>query len=136
MGRSYQRHTCLRGISRSDSLRRHLESGICKQNEDDEENEAPGENSESQDDNDGTRGDVSEKDEQPKSQTKMKNPNHGIELLNKLTKLQDTFDETSETYLDKNPGMEVEEAENKAFDELKSNYKHALISQYHDLVLP
>ena len=41
--------------------------------------------------------------------------------------LQDTFDETCESYLEQNPGMEIEEAENKAFDELKSNYRHALI---------
>ena len=30
--------------------------------------------------------------------------------------------------------MEIEEAERKTFDELKSNYRQALISNYHDLV--
>ena len=48
--------------------------------------------------------------------------------------LQDTFDETCETYLEQNPGMEIAEAERKTFDELKSNYRQALISNYHDLV--
>ena len=32
------------------------------------------------------------------------------------------------------PGMEIAEAERKTFDELKSNYRQALISNYHDLV--
>ena len=44
------------------------------------------------------------------------------------------FDETYETYLEQNPGMEIAEAEGKTFDELKSNYRQALISNYHDLV--
>ena len=48
--------------------------------------------------------------------------------------LQDTFDETCETYLEQNPGMEIAEAKRKTFDELKSNYRQALISNYHDLV--
>ena len=30
--------------------------------------------------------------------------------------------------------MEIAEAERKTFDELKSNYRQALISNYHDLV--
>ena len=30
--------------------------------------------------------------------------------------------------------MEIAEAERKTFDQLKSNYKQALISNYHDLV--
>ena len=48
--------------------------------------------------------------------------------------LQDTFDETRETYLEQNPGMEMAEGEKKAFDELKSSNRHALISQSHDIV--
>ena len=39
-----------------------------------------------------------------------------------------------ETYLEQNPGMELAEAERKTFDELKSNYRQALISKYHHLV--
>ena len=44
------------------------------------------------------------------------------------------FDETCKIYLEQNPGMEIVEAERKTFDELKSNYRQALISNYHDLV--
>ena len=40
----------------------------------------------------------------------------------------------SDTYLEHNPGREIAEAERKTFDELKSNYRQALISNYHDLV--
>ena len=47
--------------------------------------------------------------------------------------LQDTFDETCETYLEQNPGVEIAEAERKTFDELKSNYRQALISNYHEI---
>ena len=56
-------------------------------------------------------------------------------LLNQVyDSLQDTFDETCETYLEQNPEMEIAEAERKTFDELKSNNSQALISNYHDLV--
>ena len=43
-------HIILVQFSRSGILRRHIESGICKQIKDDEESEAPSENSESQQD--------------------------------------------------------------------------------------
>ena len=42
--------------------------------------------------------------------------------------LLDTFDETCEIYLEQMAWMETAEAEKRAFDELKSNYRHALIS--------
>ena len=61
MGGSYQCHTCLREFSRSDSLRRHLESGICKQSEDD-----PSDDSESQQDVEDDNS-TNEEDEIPKS---------------------------------------------------------------------
>ena len=48
--------------------------------------------------------------------------------------LQDAFDETCKTHLEQNPGMEIADAKRKTFDELKSNYRQALISNYHDLV--
>ena len=48
--------------------------------------------------------------------------------------LQDTFDETCETYLEQKTGVKLAEAERKIFDELKSNYRQALILNYHDLV--
>ena len=129
MGGSYQCHTCLREFSRSDSLRRHLESGICKQNE--QSKDDPSDNSESQQD-DKDDNSTNEEDELPQSQSE-------FEPWNKLLQqaydsLHDTFDEACETYLEQNPGMEIAEAERKTFDELKSNYRQALISNYHDLV--
>ena len=99
MDRSYQCHTCLRPFSRSDSLRRHLESGICKQNEDHEENQTPSEKSESQQDEDDSSS--SEEDELPQSQTEMTKSAPWDRLMETVydTFIQDTFDETWETYL-------------------------------------
>ena len=58
----------------------------------------------------------------------------GTNFYSYLTIVYKTFDETCETYLGQNPGMEIAEAERKTFDELKSNYRQALISNYLDLV--
>ena len=95
--------------------KRIWERGICKQNEQSEDN--PSDDSESQQD---------DEHEIPHSQSE-------FDPWNKLLKqaydsLQDTFDETCETYLEQNPGMEIEEEESKTLDELKSNYRQALIS--------
>ena len=128
MGVSYQCHICLREFSRSDSLRRHLESGICKQNEQSEDD--PSDDSESQQDD--ADDNSTNEDELPQSQSEF-DPWNKI-LQQAYDSLQDTFDETCETYLEQNPGMENAEAERKTFDELKSNHRQALISNYHDLV--
>ena len=66
MGGSYQYHVCLREFSRSDSLRRHSESGICKQNEQSEDD--PSDDSESQQDNEDDNS-TNEEDELPQSQS-------------------------------------------------------------------
>ena len=66
MGGSYQCHTCLCEFSRSDSLRRHLESGICKQNEQNEDD--PSDDSESQQDDEDDNS-TNEEDEIPQSQS-------------------------------------------------------------------
>ena len=66
MGGSYQCHTCLREFSRSDRLRRHLESGICKQNEQSEDD--PSDGSESQQGNEDVNS-INEEDEIPQSQS-------------------------------------------------------------------
>ena len=105
MGGSYQYHTCLHEFSRSDSLRRHLESGICKQNEQSEDD--PSDDSESQQDDNSTN----EEEELPQSQSKFDPWNKLLQLP--YDSLQDTFDETCETYLEQNPGMEIAEAERK-----------------------
>ena len=105
MGGSYQYHTCLRQFSRSDSLRRHIESGICKRNEESEDD--PSDDSESQKDDNSTN----EEDEIPQSQSEF-DPWNKL-LLQAYYSLQDTVDETCETYLEQNPGMEIAEAERK-----------------------
>ena len=66
MGRSYQCHTCLREFSRSDSLRRHLESGICKQNEQSEDDPSDDSESKQSDEDDNS---TNEEDEIPQSQS-------------------------------------------------------------------
>ena len=87
-------------FSRSDSFRRHLESGICKQNEDDEQSEdEPSENSESQDDHDDISS--SEEDELQKSQSEIRKSTPCDTVIQQAyDSLQDTFDEIGETYLE------------------------------------
>ena len=129
MGGSYQCHTCLREFSRSDSLRRYLESGICKQNA--QSKDDPSDDSESQQDDED---DNSTNEEDELLQSQYESSPWSKLLQQAYDSLHDTFDETCETYLEQNPGMEIAEAERKTFDELKSNYRQALISNYHGLV--
>ena len=129
MGGSYQCHTCLRRFSRSDSLRRRLESGICKQNEESEDD--PSDDSESQQDDEDDNS-TNEEDELPQNQSEFDPWNKLLQLS--YDSLYDTSDESCETYLKQNPGMEIAGAERQSFDKLKSNYRQALISNYHDLV--
>ena len=128
-GGSYQCHTCLREFSRSDSPRRHLESVICKQNEQSEDD--PSNDSESQQDDEDDNS-TNEEDELPQNQSES-SPWSKL-LKQAYDSLQDKFAESCETYLEQNPGMEIAEAERKTFEELKSNYMQALISNNHDLV--
>ena len=83
-----------------------LEGVICKQSEDDEESEAPSENSKSQDDDGVTS---SEKDELPEYQANIIKPEPWDRIMKRACEqLLGTFDETCETYLEQNPGMEIE----------------------------
>ena len=66
MGGSCQCHTCLCEFSRFDSLRRHLESGICKQNEQSEDE--PSDCSESQQGDEDVNS-TNEEDKIPQSQS-------------------------------------------------------------------
>ena len=95
MGGSYEYHTCLREFSRSDNLRRHLENVICKQNEQSEDD--PSDDSESQQDDEDDNS-SNEEDETPQSQSES-SPWNTI-LQQSYDSLQDTFDETCETYLE------------------------------------
>ena len=98
-------------FSRSDSLRRHLESGICKQNEQSEDD--PSDDSESQQDDEDANS-TNEEDELPQSQSES-SPWSKL-LQQAYDSLQDTFYESCETYLEQNPGMEISEAEKKIFE--------------------
>ena len=113
MGGSYHCHTCLREFSRSDSLRRHLESDVCKPNEQSEDDLSDDSESQ-QDDEDNNSSD--EEDELPRSQSES-SPWNKI-LQQSYDSLQDSFDETCETYLEQ---MKTAETERNTFDELKSN---------------
>ena len=89
MGGSYQCHICLREFSRSDSLRRHLESGICKQNEHSEDD--PSDDSKSQQDNEDDNS-TNEEEELPQRQSELDPWNKLLQLS--YDSLQDTFDDT------------------------------------------
>ena len=47
---------------------------------------------------------------------------------------QDQFDETVENTLQETPNIDVETAEEMAYEELKPNYRSSLVSKYQDLV--
>ena len=69
MDGSYQCHTCLREFSRSNSLRRHLESGICKQNEQSEDDPSGDYESQQDDEDDNSS---SEEDELAQNQSEIR----------------------------------------------------------------
>ena len=48
--------------------------------------------------------------------------------------LKENFDDAVVMYVQLNLGMEIEEAENKAYEELRSDYGRELIAQSEDLV--
>ena len=48
--------------------------------------------------------------------------------------LQENFDDHVENYLQKNPEMELQQAEEKAFSDLRSDYRRELIKEYEDLM--
>ena len=124
----------MREFSTSDSPISHLQRCISKQNEEDgQSSEAPIENSELQQDDDDSSS--SEEDELPQRQTKTTKSEPWDRIMETVfDTLENIFGESSETYLKQNPRMEIADAGKKAVDELKSNYRQALISQHHDLV--
>ena len=48
--------------------------------------------------------------------------------------LQENFDDHVENDLQKNPEMELQQAEEKAFSDLRSDYRRELIKEYEDLM--
>ena len=92
MGGSYQCHTCFREFSRSDSLRRHLESGICKQNEQSED--SPSDDFESQQDDEDDNSTNKEEELPQRSQSEFDPWNKRLHQPH--DSLQDIFDDTCE----------------------------------------
>ena len=58
-----------------------------------------------------------------------------LQLLSQTyDELQENFDDTVENYLQQNPEMELQQAEEKAFSDPRSDYRHRLIKEYEDLM--
>ena len=55
-------------------------------------------------------------------------------LSQNYDELQENFDDTVENYLQQNPEMELQQAEEKAFIDPRSDYRHRLIKEYEDLM--
>ena len=173
MGR-YQCHQCYREFSRSDSLRRHNDSGVCREaqtnmsdsdeesvasarrsyahgrdifrehdpdesveedeeeedeteDEDEDENEQEEEGKEDDDETD----DENEEEYDDDSYANVQKIRPWDMLMNTTSEnMQDKFNETVETTLEKYPGTDIQKAEEIAYDELKPKYLSDVISRY------
>ena len=94
------------------------------------ENEVPSEESEAQDEETDT--DTDEENEIPQSKT-TSDPWDRI-MTETYETLQENFDDTVENYLQQNLGIQIQETENNAYEELRPDYSRELIRQYEDLV--
>ena len=81
----------MREFSRPDGFRKHLESSICKQNEQSEEDPSDGSESQQDDEDDNS---TNEEDEIPQRQSNFDPWNKLLQVS--YDSLQDTFDETCE----------------------------------------
>lgn len=164
MGR-YQCQACFREFARSDSLRRHKSSGVCKGTAtmSDSEQSNISESSDIQTENKHMQGmkghDIFGKYNYTKpardSDTEMETDSDtpGDEEMGKIKTrkthkkspwdrllrrtyeaVQDQFDEMVENTLREEPNVDIEEAEEMAFEELKPTYRSCFISKYQDLV--
>lgn len=152
MGR-YQCNKCLREFARSDSLRRHKSSGVCKEDNtkmsDDEESVASsmehlnsklgkgedifGKYDYTNDSEDSTEDDDStDEDETPKKKKKMKSKYRPWHKMVEKTKeyLQDTFNETVEELLTEHDNINTDDAEYLAYEKLKPKYTEQLTQYY------
>lgn len=163
MGR-YQCSMCYREFARSDSLRRHKSSGVCKamsetessQMSDSEEStvseygasgrKVAGEDIFGKYDKNlrGIDSDVEESEmetdiemDDDKEETHFKKG--AVKPWNKILTtahrhLQDDFNDNVKESLNEQPGMSVEEAEDMAYEELEPEYRSEFISNYKQLV--
>ena len=162
MGR-YQCHKCHREFARSDSLRTHLSSAVCKEDqkemsESDEESvvstnrsygpgedifgkydpdklveDGPTDNSTDEDEEDTE--DEDEDDEEDDEEDEDEEEEEWDVLVNiAADNLQDTFNKTVEETLTEHQNKDIQEAEEIAYEELKPNYLSQLISRYKYMV--
>ena len=158
MGR-YQCPKCYREFSRSDSLRRHTSSGVCKEdstNMTDSEESMDSSSShdqppfvkgedvfgkydeddlewteeESDDDDDGD----ADEDSLQKKRKSLKIKIWDRLVQNVMDNMQDTFRDTVDETLGDNTDMDIKEAEEEAYEELKPQYISKVIDNYKLLV--
>ena len=156
MGR-YQCHQCYREFSRSDSLRRHKDSGVCKEaqpnmsdsdahgrdifrehdpdesveedEEEEDETEDEDENEEEEDDDETDDENDEEYDDDSDANVQKIRPRDM--LMNTTSEnMQNKFNETVEKTLEEYPGTDIQKAEEIAYDELKPKYLSDIISRY------
>ena len=107
------------------------EEGETEESEEDEEEE---DNEEEEDDDDDEEDDDEDKDDIDDDEEEEEEPQKikPWDVLMNITtdKMQDTFNETVEKALHENPGKDVQEAEEIAYDELKPKYLSEFVSRY------
>ena len=147
---------CERQFARSDSLRRHLTSGICSEdmesetmseNEDStmsDESDAETSKSHQKEDIfgkytdkdygilDGSDTDYTDEDDEDQrySRKKSKFDPWQVFVGGAHRYLQDTFNESVQHTVEKHPDMDTEEAEEVAFDKLEPRYRAEVIDRY------
>ena len=147
---------CERQFARSDSLRRHLTSGICSEdmesetmseNEDttmSEESDAGTSRSHQKEDifgkytdkdysiRDGSDTDYTDEDDEDQhySRKKSKFDPWQVFVGGAHRYLQDTFNESVQQTIEKHPDMDTEEAEEVTFDKLEPRYRAEVIDRY------
>lgn len=151
----YQCLKCFREFARSDSLRRHISSGICKGENKDMSDSEESVASSSSEPNDDKKEDIfgkynekhlrrshtdtddeetdDEEDETPKKKTSKIRPWDKI-MNATISRLQDTFNEKVEELFGKESDMDIEDAEVMAYEELKPRYAGEILDVYKNLV--
>ena len=129
----YQCPNCLHHYARSDTLRTHLNNAICKQNEDMESDERESSSAQEEEETDSTAEKTDTDEQNAIAQSSTSDPWPQL-LSQTYDKLQENFDGTAESYLQQNPEMELQQAEEKAFSDLRSDNRRQLIKEYEDLM--
>ena len=88
---------------------------------------------EEEDETDSTKEEADTDEENAIAQSSTSDPWSQL-LSQTFDELQENFDDTVESYLQQNPEMELQQAEEKAFSDLRSDYRRQLIQEYEDLM--